>query len=80
MLLNSLILPLTGLTTIKALIKALNEKDMINWPAYLSGELLTTYNYFITYFIQLTFLSVGFWLLDIPHQLVKTIAKTFHDF
>ena len=80
MLLNSLILPLTGLTTIKALIKALNEKDMINWPAYLSGELLTTYNYFITYFIQLTFLSVGFWLLDLPHHLVKTIAKTFHDF
>lgn len=60
--------------------KALNEKTPENWPAFLGGTLLTQYNYFITYFIQLTFLSVGFWLLDIPHQTVKLIMKGFHDF
>ena len=25
------------------------------------------------------FLSVGFWLLDIPHTIVKSIKKCFHD-
>jgi len=34
----------------------------------------------VTYFIQLTFLSVGFWLLDLPHLIVKTIAKWHHNF
>ena len=31
------------------------------------------------YFIQLTFLSVGFWLLDIPHQIAKGIAQITHN-
>ena len=53
---------------------------MINWPYYFAKNLLTTYNYFITYFIQLTFLSVGFWLLDLPHQTAKFLAKTYHNF
>lgn len=80
MLLNSLLLPLTGLTTIKSFIQALEEQDVMNWPSYFAKNLLTTYNYFITYFIQLTFLSVGFWLLDLPHQIVKWIGKTYHDY
>jgi hypothetical protein len=67
MLVNSLLLPLTGLTTIKAFIQALEQEDVVNWPYYFAKNLLTTYNYFITYFIQLTFLSIGFWLLDLPH-------------
>lgn len=74
MLLNSLLLPLTGLTTIKAFIQALESEDVVNWPYYFAKNLLTTYNYFITYFIQLTFLSVGFWLLDLPHQTAKFLA------
>ena len=27
----------------------------------------------------MTFLSVGFWLLDVPHQIVKCIKKCNHD-
>lgn len=81
MLLNALLLPLTGLTTIKAFIETIVEKQPINtWPYYFSKNLLTTYNYFITYFIQLTFLSVGFWLLDLPHWCVKTCAHYYHNF
>jgi hypothetical protein len=51
MLLNSLLLPLTGLTTIKSFIQALEDQDLVNWPSYFAKNLLTTYNYFITYFI-----------------------------
>ena len=28
----------------------------------------------------MTFLSVGFWLLDLPHLIVKTVSKWHHDF
>jgi hypothetical protein len=34
--------------------------------------------YFISYLIQLTFLSVGFWLLDLPHLIVKSVRKCLH--
>lgn len=51
MLLNSFLLPLTFTSSIKAFIKALNEKTPENWPAFLGGTLLTQYNYFVTYFI-----------------------------
>jgi hypothetical protein len=67
MLLNSLLLPLTGLASIKAFWKALENEEVVNWPSYFAANLMTTYAYFFTYFIQLTFLSVGFWLLDLPH-------------
>lgn len=80
MVMNSLLLPLTGLTTIKVLLMALANEELTNWPEFLALNLGTTYNYFITYFIQLTFLSVGFWLLDIPHQIVKCISKAKHNF
>lgn len=45
----------------------------------MAQNLLTSYNYFVTSFIQLTFLSVGFWLLDVPHQIVKLFSKCFHN-
>jgi hypothetical protein len=51
MLMNSLLLPLTGLTTIKVLLMALANEELTNWPEYLAQNLGTTYNYFITYFI-----------------------------
>ena len=76
MVMNSLLLPLTGLTTIKVLLMALANEELTNWPEFLALNLGTTYNYFITYFIQLTFLSVGFWLLDIPHQIVTELQHS----
>ena len=79
MMLNSLLLPLTGLTSIKAFFQAIKEQDLVDWPAYFSANLLTTYNYFITYFIQLTFLSVGFWLLDLPHFFYTYFDKKLHN-
>ena len=39
---------------------------------------MSNYSFFIQYFIQLLFLSCGFWLLDIPHQVVRAISKCIH--
>jgi hypothetical protein len=52
MLINSLFLPLTGLTTIKALLAAAADKEN----------------------------AVGFWLLDLPHWVVKSVLRTIHNF
>lgn len=52
MLINSLFLPLTGLTTIKALLAAAADKEnAVRLPVYFAEKLLSTYSYFITYFI-----------------------------
>lgn len=80
MMLNSLLLPLTGLTSIKTLFQVLEQQDVVDWPYYFAANLMTTYNYFITYIIQLTFLSVGFWLLDLPHSFSKWIGETSHNY
>ena len=33
----------------------------------------------MTWFIQLTFLSVGFWLLDIPHKFLTGVKRCCHE-
>jgi hypothetical protein len=38
-----------------------------------------TYYYFNVYFIQLTFLSMGLRLLDIPHRIMTAINKCLHQ-
>lgn len=38
-----------------------------------------TYYYFCVYFIQLTFLSMGLRLLDIPHRIMTAISKCMHN-
>lgn len=79
MLVNMFLIPLTLTDSIKAFLAALDEQTPREWPTFLGAKLLTSYDYFVTYFIQLTFLSVGFWLLDLPHLIVRSISKCFHD-
>ena len=40
--------------------------------------MLTTYNYFTTFFVQITFVSIGSWLLDIGHLIKTTLGKRAH--
>jgi len=44
----------------------------------MAQKLLSNYGFFISYFIQLMFLSVGFWLLDLPHIIYRSIAQCIH--
>ena len=77
MLLNTVLLPLTGLSTIKSFMQKLESEQPGEWPKFLASNLLTTYFYFLTYLVQLMFLSVGFWLLDLPHLIVKSVRRCF---
>jgi len=79
MIINMLFLNLTGLMTIKALLWEVEKQDLQSWPQFMSQKLLSNYSFFISYFIQLMFLSVGFWLLDLPHIFVRSIKKCLHD-
>ena len=67
MLLNALLLPLTVQSSIMLFLEKIDGISIKEWPEYLAKNLLKTYGFFVTYFIQLMFMSVGFWLLDIPH-------------
>lgn len=40
--------------------------------------MLSKYDYFNVMIIQLTFISVGFWLLDLSHLITKSVKKYLH--
>ena len=89
MLLNSLLLPLTGLASIKAFWKALENEEVVNWPSYFAANLMTTYAYFFTYFIQLTFslenfaqrtILMGFFTCEAWSSPVKFVAASQANF
>lgn len=75
MLLNFLILPITQSETILSFFTTLEDKPLDEWPQFLAGDLLYSYQETILYLVQLTFLSVGFWLLDLPHLVVRSVRK-----
>ena len=78
MIINMLFLNLTGLTTIKAFLWEVEKQELQTWPQFMAQKLLSNYSFFISYFIQLMFLSVGFWLLDIPHIIYRWFSKCCH--
>lgn len=80
MMLNSLFLPLMELSTIKNLLDYVLDLDVKDLPTAFSKNLIKSYYFFLRYIIQLTFISNGVWLLDIPHLIVKLIKKIFHYF
>ena len=80
MMLNSLFLPLMELSTIKNLLDYLMDLEVKDLPTAFSKNLVKSYYFFLRYIIQLTFISNGVWLLDIPHLIVKTIKRIVHYF
>ena len=51
MLLNALLLPLTVQSSIMLFIQSIDDKSIKEGPEYLAQKMLTTYGYFVTYFI-----------------------------
>ena len=41
----------TSMTTIKSFLQGIEGEPISEWPEYFAQNLLTTYGYFITYFI-----------------------------
>jgi len=78
MMINTLFIPLTGVGTIKAFLQAAKDQKVTDWPSWISQGMLLQYSYFTVYFIQLTFLSVGWWFLDIPHHIMRWFFERRH--
>lgn len=79
MILNQVMLPLTHNTTIHDFIVSIGRvQNILNIPEQLAIQLMNTYVYFLQYLIQLMFLSVGFWLLDLPHLVFMSCKRCFN--
>jgi hypothetical protein len=79
MLINTLFIPLLGGPTLAAFFNDIDATSAFKIPELIAAGVLDMYDYFTVYFINLTFLSVGFWLLDLSHLLSKGIGLYSHE-
>lgn len=79
MALNMIFLPLTGLVTIDEFIE-LFVKNESNFIDIISKNMGSMAAFFLTYLLQVTFLSNMIQLLDLPHFMYKTIVGGFMSF
>ena len=79
MFMNTLIVPLAGSTTqaVEWLKQFGDGTDA--WPTVLSKNLLAQQLFYIKFIIQLTFISNGFWLIDLFHRLHAWILRKLHE-
>jgi hypothetical protein len=69
-------------TDLKIPNEATNEptpESFKDWPSYLGGSVLSLQLQFTCYFISLTFLSVGNWMLDLAHLIQVKFLQCFHN-
>jgi hypothetical protein len=79
MVLNTLLLPLTLTSTLISFIKMAEKETIGNWPSLLSSNLMQQQTTFIKFIIQLTFVTNGLQLLDVPHRIMRWIKKQLHE-
>ena len=79
MAINMVFLPLTGLISIEELIHYLASFD-INIIDAISKNIGAMAAFFVSYVMQVTFLSNCIQLLDLPHFLVKTFKYYLRSF
>jgi hypothetical protein len=51
------------------------KSKVVDMPALVSNNLLQQYDYFVIYFIQITFVSMGLQLIDISHFVTKWMVE-----
>ena len=79
MLLNVLLIPITEATTALALFQRFEDSRVSDWPTMLSSNMMAQQYVFIKLIIQLTFITNGLTLLDVPHRLMAFFYKSLHD-
>ena len=80
MLLNTLIIPVTQTSTVLILFEELGSSEVWTWPDMLGTNLMAQQFFYIKFIIQLTFISNGFWLVDLVHRSVVCIKKGIHNY
>lgn len=58
----------------------LEQKNIEQWPTLLSGNMMTQQYVFIKFIVQLTFITNGLQLLDVPHRFVHWCKTKYHDY
>jgi len=72
--LNMVLLPLTGLITIKEFMNLILEEEF-NLISHIAGNLGNMASFFATYLMQVTFISNCIQMFDLPHFIVKNLKK-----
>ena len=68
MLLNTLLVPVTGIEDPWSLILNLSARKPFQWNEVLGKSLMGQQFFYLKFIIQLTFISNGFWLMDFFHR------------
>jgi hypothetical protein len=71
-ILNQIMLPLAGFSTIYSFFEYLAKQDLTDWPETLASKMSPSGSFFLRYIIQISLLSNTFQLLSLP--------KIFYDF
>ena len=79
MALNMIFLPLTGLVTIDEFINLMVTSDL-EFVNVISKNMGSMAAFYVTYLLQVTFLSNCIQLLDLPHFMYKSFVSNFMIF
>ena len=79
MLLNTLFIPITAASTAQLFFKQLESLKFENWPNLVSTNMMTQQLLYIKFIIQLTFITNGINLMDIPHRFLYWYKKRTHE-
>jgi hypothetical protein len=67
MIIFTLFMPIMGFFS------EISQSKVVDMPALVSNNLLNQYDYFVIYFIQITFISMGMQAIDITHYVAGTM-------
>jgi len=65
-ILNQILLPLAGFSTIMSFFQYLASKDLADWPETLASKMSPSGSFFLRYIVQVSLLSNTFQLLSLP--------------
>jgi hypothetical protein len=73
MIIFTLFMPIMGFTSLNKFFSEISQSKVVDMPALVSNNLLNQYDYFVIYFIQITFISMGMQAIDITHYVAGTM-------
>mmetsp|Transcript_1681 Transcript_1681/g.2969 ORF Transcript_1681/g.2969 Transcript_1681/m.2969 type:complete len:601 (+) Transcript_1681:302-2104(+) len=79
MILNTLLMPITETSTAVLFFENLEDQKIQDWPSMLSSNLMAQQYFYTNFIIQLTFITNGFTLLDVPHRMTHWIKRKLYE-
>lgn len=77
---NLFIIPITGRQLAEQITLSMSEEaDPFSLPKALSQQFMNQQYFYIKFIIQLSFISNGFWLIDLVHRVHAYVCKKLHE-